>query len=62
HMQAERAGLLLALVVPTDGHCARRALEATGLLGSLTVFESTRDAQRVCEAWGPAALPDPALA
>jgi anti-anti-sigma factor len=40
HMQCERAGRLLALVVPAGGHCARRALEATGLLGSLTVFES----------------------
>jgi anti-anti-sigma factor len=55
HMQAERAGLLVALVVPPGGHCARRALEATGLLGSLTVFESARDALRVCEAWGPVA-------
>jgi anti-anti-sigma factor len=57
HMQAERAGLLLALVVPAGGHSARRALDATGMLGSLTVFESARDAQRVCEAWGPAAPP-----
>lgn len=59
-MQAARAGLLLALVVPAGGHCARRSLEATGLLGSLAVFDRFPDALRVCEAWGPA-LTEPAL-
>ena len=60
HMLAERSGRLLALVVPAGGHCARRALDATGLIGSLATFERVKDAQRACASFD--AQPPPALA
>lgn len=50
-MTAERTGLMLALVVPEGDHRARRSLELTGLLGSLTVFERMPDALRAGERW-----------
>jgi anti-anti-sigma factor len=61
HMLAERNGLLLAVVVPPGGHRARRALEVTGLLDSLSIFERVRDAQRACEAHARPAAPAVAL-
>jgi anti-anti-sigma factor len=48
---AEHAGLMLALVVPEGPHRARRALELTGLLDSLTVFERMPDALRAGTRW-----------
>jgi anti-anti-sigma factor len=48
---AERAGLMLALVVPAGEHRARRSLDLTGLLDSLTVFERMADAVRAGDAW-----------
>jgi anti-anti-sigma factor len=46
---AEHAGLMVALVVPEGAHRARRSLELTGLLDSLTVFERMPDAVRAGE-------------
>ena len=48
---AERAGLLFALVVPAGEHEARRSLDHTGLLGSLTVFERLPHALRAGARW-----------
>ncbi|HEY1479880.1 MAG TPA: STAS domain-containing protein [Gaiellales bacterium] len=47
---AERAGLILALVVPEGEHRARRSLELTGLLDALMVFERMPDALRASAA------------
>jgi anti-anti-sigma factor len=48
---AERAGLMLALVVPEGDHRARRSLDLTGLIDSLTVFERMPDAMRAGQVW-----------